>query len=37
MTLQIPATFDRDNIPAMAFLKVLRAEQRGVFTPSWTH
>ncbi|GAC88548.1 hypothetical protein Gbth_044_011 [Gluconobacter thailandicus F149-1 = NBRC 100600] len=31
MTLQIPATFDRDNIPAMAFLKVLPAEQRGVF------
>ncbi|MFT8489414.1 MAG: hypothetical protein ABF672_02595 [Gluconobacter oxydans] len=31
MTLQIPATFDRENIPAMAFLKVLPAEQRGVF------
>ncbi|MFT8611718.1 MAG: hypothetical protein ABF727_03650 [Gluconobacter oxydans] len=31
MTLQIPATFDRDDIPAMAFLKVLPAELRGVF------
>ncbi|MFT8770115.1 MAG: hypothetical protein ABF459_04375 [Gluconobacter cerinus] len=31
MTLQIPATFDRDNIPTMAFLKVLPAEQLGVF------
>jgi len=31
MTLQIPATFDRDNVPSMAFLKVLPAEQRGVF------
>ncbi|WP_249211705.1 hypothetical protein [Gluconobacter cerinus] len=31
MTLQIPATFDQDNIPAMAFLKVLPAEQLGVF------
>ncbi|OUI82217.1 hypothetical protein HK22_13840 [Gluconobacter sp. DsW_056] len=31
MTLQIPVTFDRDNIPAMAFLKVLPAELRGVF------
>ncbi|GBQ91440.1 hypothetical protein [Gluconobacter albidus] len=31
MTLQIPVTFDRDDIPAMAFLKVLPAELRGVF------
>ncbi|GBD55719.1 hypothetical protein [Gluconobacter wancherniae] len=31
MMLQIPATFDRANVPAMAFLKVLPAEQRGVF------
>lgn len=31
MTFQIPATFDRDDVPAMAFLKVLPAEQRGVF------
>ncbi|WP_317215520.1 hypothetical protein [Gluconobacter sp. GP1] len=31
MTIQIPATFDRDNVPSMAFLKVLPAEQRGVF------
>lgn len=31
MTFQAPATFDRDDIPAMAFLKVLPAEQRGVF------
>lgn len=31
MTLQIPATFERDNVPSMAFLKVLPAEQRGVF------
>ncbi|MFT8522726.1 hypothetical protein [Gluconobacter oxydans] len=31
MTFQVPATFDRDDIPAMAFLKVLPAEQRGVF------
>ncbi|GBR05957.1 hypothetical protein [Gluconobacter cerinus] len=31
MTLSIPATFDWDNILAMAFLKGLPAEQRGVF------
>ncbi|MFT8951736.1 MAG: hypothetical protein ABF979_05615 [Gluconobacter sp.] len=31
MTIQIPTTFDRDNVPSMAFLKVLPAEQRGVF------
>ncbi|MBF0857621.1 hypothetical protein HKD24_00115 [Gluconobacter sp. LMG 31484] len=31
MTFQVPSTFDRDDIPAMAFLKVLPAEQRGVF------
>ncbi|OUJ09317.1 hypothetical protein [Gluconobacter sp. DsW_058] len=31
MTIQIPATFDRDDVPSMAFLKVLPAEQRGVF------
>ncbi|MBS1044511.1 hypothetical protein [Gluconobacter cerinus] len=31
MMLQIPSTFDRDNVPSMAFLKVLPAEQRGVF------
>jgi len=31
MTLQIPATFDRDDVPSMAFLKVLPAELRGVF------
>ena len=33
MTLQIPATFDRNNIPTMTVLKVLPAEQRGVFHP----
>lgn len=31
MTIQIPTTFDRDDVPSMAFLKVLPAEQRGVF------
>ena len=31
MMLQIPATFDRDDVPSMAFLKVLPAELRGVF------
>lgn len=29
--LQIPTTFDRDDVPSMAFLKVLPAELRGVF------
>lgn len=29
--IDVPATFDRDRIPAMAFLRVLPAEQRGVF------
>ena len=31
MMLQIPTTFDRDDVPSMAFLKVLPAELRGVF------
>lgn len=31
MMFQIPATFDRDDVPSMAFLKVLPAELRGVF------